>query len=158
MKRVIERCAHGRRSAARRIAVAAALSVLVAAPLSGCIGESFTRGQKVTEDQLRQVPVGSSREQVLLALGTPSTTGVAGGEVFYYISATARRTLAFQRPSVTDRRILAVYFDEDGRVREMAEYGLRDGKVFDYLARKTPTGGRDLAFISQVLSGVLAPI
>lgn len=136
---------------------AAALAVLVAAPLSGCIGETYTRGQKITSEQLQQVPVGSSREQVLLALGTPSTTGVASGEVFYYISATTHRTLAFQRPSVVDRRILAIYFDEDGRVRDMAEYGLKDGKVFDYLARKTPTGGRDLAFVSQVLSGVLAP-
>ena len=158
MNCVIERCDRGRGGAARRIITATALAVLLAAPLTACIGETFTRGQKITEEQLQQVPTGSSREQVLLALGTPSTTGVAGGEVFYYISATARRAVAFQRPSVTDRRILAVYFDEDGRVREMAEYGLKDGKVFDYLARKTPTGGRDLAFVSQVLAGVLAPL
>ena len=35
-----------------------------------------------------QVPVGSSREQVLLALGTPSTTATFDNEVFYYISQT----------------------------------------------------------------------
>lgn len=126
--------------------------------VSACtVGESYTRGQKLTDDQLEQVPVGSSREQVLLALGTPTTTGLADGEAFYYISQTSTRTLAFQRPSVTDRRILAVYLDDSAEVREIAEYGLKDGKVFNYLTRRTPTGGADLALISQMLGGVMAP-
>jgi outer membrane protein assembly factor BamE (lipoprotein component of BamABCDE complex) len=138
-----------------RLAAIACLAVLLAS-CSGT-GETFTRGQKITADQLEQVPVGSSREQVVLALGTPTTTGVADGEAFYYISQVTGRTMAFQRPSVRDRRILAVYLDDDGRVRDIAEYGLKDGKVFDYLSRKTPTGGQDLAFVTQVLSGLMNP-
>lgn len=121
------------------------------------MGETYTRGQKITEDQLEQVPVGSSREQVLLALGTPTTTALANGEAFYYISQTSGRSLAFQKPAVRDRRILAVYLDDKGQVREIAEYGLKDGKVFDYLSRKTRTSGADLAFISQVLGGLMNP-
>lgn len=126
--------------------------------LSACaVGETYTRGQKITADQLEQVPTGSSREQVLLALGTPTSTGLADGEVFYYISQTSGRTLAYQRPSVRDRRILAVYLDDNAEVREIAEYGLRDGRVFDYLSRKTRTSGKDLAFVSQVLGGLMNP-
>lgn len=138
-----------------RIALAASLAGTLV--LGGCIGETFSRGQKITAQQLEQVPIGSSREQVLLALGTPSTTSVAGGETFYYISATAGRTAAFQRISVKDRRVLAVYLDEQQRVQEIADYGLKDGKVFDYLSRKTPTAGRDLRFIGQILAGVASP-
>ncbi|WP_205648467.1 outer membrane protein assembly factor BamE domain-containing protein [Acuticoccus kandeliae] len=121
------------------------------------MGESYTRGQKITSDQLEQVPVGSSREQVLLALGTPTTTGLFDGEVFYYISQTSARSVAFQRPSVKDRRILAVYLDKDNNVRDIAEYGLKDGKVFDYLSRKTRTSGSDLAFVTQILGGLMNP-
>ena len=56
-----------------------------------------------------------------------------------------------------DRRILVVYLDGNEEVREIAEYGLKDGRVFDYLSRRTPPGGSDLAFISQILGGLVAP-
>ncbi len=132
--------------------------VLIAGSLTACnAGESFTRGQVITPEQLEQVPVGSSREQVFLALGTPTTTGLSDGEALYYISQTSSRSFAFQRPAVTDRRILVVYLDDKSEVREIAEYGLKDGKVFDYLSRRTPTGGKDLAFISQILGGLMRP-
>lgn len=121
------------------------------------MGEVYTRGQKITPDQLEQVPVGSSREQVLLALGTPTTTGLTDGETLYYISQTSTKAFAYQRPAVKDRRILVVYLDDKQEVSEIAEYGLKDGKVFNYLTRRTPTGGKDLAFISQVLSGLMKP-
>ncbi len=124
--------------------------------LGACTQETLNRGYVITPEALAQAPVGSSREQVLLALGSPSTTGTMGGEVFYYISEKEVRTVAFMNPQVVDRRILAVYFDEDGRVREIAEYGLQDGKVFDFIAKKTPTGGADFGFIGQVLRGATA--
>jgi outer membrane protein assembly factor BamE (lipoprotein component of BamABCDE complex) len=144
--------------AGRRLAAALALAVLAAVP-AACTSpsETFTRGQQITPDQLAQVPIGSSREQVLLALGTPTTTGLADGEVFYYISQTDVRRVAFERPAVKDRRILAVYLNEKREVRDIAEYGLKDGKVFDFLSRKTRTGGSDLAFVSQILTGLLNP-
>ncbi|WP_420392135.1 outer membrane protein assembly factor BamE [Acuticoccus sp.] len=134
------------------------LALLAALTLSACaVGESFTRGQKISADQLEQVPIGSSREQAVLALGTPTTTGLVDGEALYYISQTSARTFAFQKTAVRDRRILVVYLGDDSEVRQIAEYGLKDGKVFDYLSRKTRTSGRDLAFLSQVLTGIANP-
>lgn len=125
--------------------------------LSACTSETLVHGQKITEEQLQQAPVGASREQVELALGTPSTTGVTNNEVFYYISQTEEQPVRFLNPRTVDRRIVAVYFDADGRVKQIAEYGLKDGKVFDYIARVTPTTGQDIGFVSQVLKGVLQP-
>jgi outer membrane protein assembly factor BamE (lipoprotein component of BamABCDE complex) len=137
------------------------LAVVLAAGLAGACSspsESFTRGQKITAEQLEQVPVGSSKEQVYLAFGTPSSTGLNNGDgALYYISQTQSRAVAFMRPHVTDRRILVVYLAGDETVKQIAEYGLKDGKVFDYLSRRTRTGGTDLAFISQFLSGVANP-
>ena len=105
------------------------------------------------EQALELVPVGSSREQVLLALGTPSTTSTFQNEVFYYISQTRKRAVAFMRPKLVDQRILTIYFGEDGRVSQIANYGLQDGKVFDFITRTTPTTGKDLTFLGQILAG-----
>ena len=143
---------------------AAAVSVLlVAVALSACNtsktfngltpGETLTQGYVIDQEAIDLVPVGSSREQVLLALGSPSTTATFDNEVFYYISQTRRRPVAFAKASIVDQRILAVYFGEDGRVENIANYGLQDGKVFDFISRTTPTGGKDQGFLGQLLAG-----
>ena len=120
--------------------------------LGGCIGETLQRGYVPSEMALQQVAVGASREQVLLTLGTPSTTGDFSGEVFYYISQKTNRPVAFMNSRVIDQRVLAVYFDANGTVERIADYGLQDGRVFDFVSRTTPTTGKDFSFISQLLS------
>ncbi|MGB3388235.1 MAG: outer membrane protein assembly factor BamE [Pseudaminobacter sp.] len=144
------------------VAVGAASALAVFA-LSGCNssktfsgltpGETLTQGYVIDQEQIDLVPVGSSREQVLLALGTPSTTATFDNEVFYYISQTRRRSVAFLNPRLVDQKVLAVYFGEDGRVTQIANYGMQDGKVFDFIGRVTPTGGKDQNFIGQLLAG-----
>lgn len=118
------------------------------------MGETIHQGYVIDEQQLELVPVGSSREQVILALGSPSTTATFDNEVFYYISQTRKRTVAFQNPRLVDQRVLAVYFGDDGRVSQIANYGKQDGKIFDFVSRTTPTGGKDQNFIGQLLAGV----
>lgn len=121
------------------------------------LGETINHGYLVDEEALAMVPEGSSREQVLLALGTPSTTATFDNEVFYYISQTRSRPVAFMNPRVVDQRVLAVYFGGDGRVTNIAQYGLQDGRVFDFISRTTPTGGRDQSFIAQMITGLSGP-
>lgn len=134
------------------IAMAAALPLL----LGACADETY-HGYVVSDLALSQIQVGSSRDQVILVLGTPSTTATVGGEAFYYISQKTSRTVAFMNASVVDQRVLAVYFDEKSRVREIANYGLQDGKVFDFISRKTKTGGTDLGFLGQLLKAGPGP-
>ncbi len=88
-------------------------------------GETLTQGYVIDQQSIDLVPVGSSREQVLLALGSPSTTATFDNEVFYYISQTRRRPVAFMNAKLVDQRILAVYFNEEGRVDNIANYGLQ---------------------------------
>lgn len=115
--------------------------------------ETFHEGYVFDQAALDSVPVGSSREQVLLALGTPTTIATFDNEVFYYISQTRVRSAAFQRPRLVDQNVLAVYFGAESRVENISYYGLRDGKVFDFIRKVTPTGGKDMTFIQQILSG-----
>ena len=138
----------GRRAALLGAGLAAALM------LGACVTETRNHGFVMPADGLEQVPVGSSRDQVLIVLGTPQTTATLDNEVFYYISQRSEQTLAFAKPRIVDQRVVAIYFDGDGLVRQVAEYGLQDGVIFDFVANTTPTGGADLSFIGQVLSGV----
>ncbi|QKV18335.1 outer membrane protein assembly factor BamE [Oricola thermophila] len=142
-----------------------ALPVVLAAgavALGGCSStgvlspaEVYKQGYVIDEQTLALVPPGSSREQVLLTLGTPTTTETFDNEVFYYISQTRRRGAAFMKAKLVDQRVLAVYFNDEGTVERIANYGLQDGKLFDFISRTTPTGGRDQTFLSQILSGTL---
>jgi outer membrane protein assembly factor BamE (lipoprotein component of BamABCDE complex) len=49
---------------------------------------------------------------------------------------------------VVDQRVVAVYFDKNRRVERLADYGLKDGKIFDYISRTTPTSGHELSYLS----------
>ncbi len=137
------------------------LAAGAASIVSGCttantlaVSETIQQGYVIDEETLEFVPVGSSREQVLLALGTPSTTATFDNEVFYYISQTRVRPVAFMNSRIVDQRVLAVYFGSDGRVASIANYGQQDGRVFDFISRTTPTGGRDISFVQQLIAGV----
>ena len=119
-------------------------------PVNLSVTEVRNHGYQFSEEQLEQVPIGASKEQVDFVLGTPSTTGNFGNEVYYYISQKTQQT-AFMRPRVIDRRILAVYFDQNQSVTRIADYGMQDGRVFDFIGRTTPTTGEEVTFLSQVL-------
>lgn len=85
-------------------------------------------------------------------LGYASTTATFGGDnTWYYISQTEKQVVFFT-PTVLNRRILAVSFDKDGRVTGMRHYGLQDGHVIAFETRETPSRGRELTFLQQLLN------
>jgi outer membrane protein assembly factor BamE (lipoprotein component of BamABCDE complex) len=138
----------------RRGLTAYALVLALALPLGGCLGETFQRGYVLPEGALEQIRLGASQEQVLIVLGTPSTVATVSGEAFYYISQTATRIASFMPTTITDQRVVAIYFDRDRRVQRVASYGIKDGKIFDFISRTTPTAGGDLSFIKQLMSTI----
>jgi len=137
---------HGVRAGAAIITLATALT------LAGCFGETFQRGYVLPDGALEQIPLGASQEQVLIVLGTPSTVATVSGEAFYYISQRAERPIAFMPTTITDQRVIAVYFDRSRRVERVASYGIKDGHVFDFVSRTTPTAGSDVNFITALFN------
>jgi outer membrane protein assembly factor BamE (lipoprotein component of BamABCDE complex) len=133
---------------------APALGLFLALAVAGC-AETYTKGYILNPSAIDQIPVGSSQEQVLVVLGTPSTVATIDGEVFYYISSQTEKPVAFMRASVVDQRVLAVYFDKERRVERIANYGMQDGKVFDFVSRTTPNIGKERNLLNQVFKGVL---
>ena len=132
-------------------------ALLAAAMLSlgGCTDmftQVYQRGYIPPEGALEQVPLGATQEQVLIVLGTPSTVATVSGEVFYYISQRAEQKLAFLTQDVTNQRVIAVYFDKNRRVTRLANYGLKDGRVFDFVGRTTPTSGSELNYMNYLFA------
>ncbi|WP_246748590.1 outer membrane protein assembly factor BamE [Rhizobium setariae] len=128
------------------------------AVISGCsTSEVIHNGYVIDKQTLALAPVGSSREQVLMSLGSPSATATFDTEVFYYISQTRKRAVAFMKPTLVEQNILAVYFNKDGEVDRLANYALQDGRVVDMISRTTPTGGTELSFIMRLLKGGVNP-
>src|SRR5690242_20686230 len=131
-----------------------AILLLLGTPLGGCFTQTYQRGYVLPEGALEQIPMGATQEQVLIVLGTPSTVATVSGDVFYYISQKTERTAAFMPREVKNQRVIAVYFDKNRKVERLANYGIKDGKVFDFISRTTPTGGEEFNYLSAILKGI----
>ena len=125
--------------------------------LSGCIGYDgdFDRGYVSDQRTMDQVKIGATtKPQALALMGTPSTTSTVGGDAWYYIGQKMERSLAFMPATMTDQNVVALYFDKSGKVERIANYGMQDGKVFDFVSRTTPTGGSEPNFLANMFKNL----
>jgi len=144
-----ERTSRGLSARWRGLCTAAA-AALVCVTLAACTGEQFQKGYILPQGALEQIPIGASQDQVLIVMGTPSTVATLDGEVFYYISQRASRPVMFMETKVVDQRVIAIYFDKNRQVRRLANYGLQDGKIFDFISRTTATSGQELSYLTPL--------
>ena len=91
-----------------------------------------------------------TKDSIQQRLGDPSTQATFGSDAWYYISSTEKQ-VAFFDPKIENRNILAVHFDKDGKVAEIKHYALKDGHIIAFESRITPTRGREISFLEQVL-------
>lgn len=143
----------GLRSAGARLALAGALAL----GLGGCLGYNGTvvHGYQLDARTIDQVKPGASAEQILVLLGTPTTTSTVGGDAWYYITQTTDRGFQFMQPKVVDQRVFAIYFTKAKKVERVANYGMQDGKLFDFVSRTTPTAGAELTFLKGMFLNLL---
>ncbi|MFP3480214.1 outer membrane protein assembly factor BamE, partial [Burkholderia sp. SIMBA_057] len=86
----------------------------------------------------------SRREDVADILGTPTSVGTFDQNVWYYIGQKTEK-VAFFQPTVMERRVVVVHFDDAGVVTEMKQLDANDGQQIDIVDRSTPTAGRELS-------------
>jgi len=110
-----------------------------------------TRGYVLDERALEQIKPGSSAESVVLIMGTPSVVSTVGGKGYYYVSQKLSQRYQFMNKAITDQRVIAIHLDKNNKVERVAHYGMEDGKVFDFISGRTPTGGEELTFVRQLL-------
>ncbi|GGE36959.1 outer membrane protein assembly factor BamE [Marinicauda pacifica] len=136
----------------RSLAVSAVLTGALLA--AACNPTLRTHGYRYSDGEVPEFTVGEDTEATVLdTLGNPSTRGAFEDNTWYYISAT-REYLAYLRPETRDRRVLTLRFDDNGTLAEIEEYGVEDGRVVAFIDRETPTRGRELTVLEQLLGNV----
>lgn len=127
--------------------LAAALAVV----LAGCEPTLRNHGYAPDDEILSTVTVGQdTRDSVQRKIGRPSATGVFTDTGWYYVASTVKHYM-YHEPKVVDRRVVAVEFDENEVVADVGVYGMEDGRVIDLQTRTTPTHGRKLTVVQQIL-------
>ena len=112
------------------------------------------RGYVFDDELLNKVVLDQSiASDVIDLLGSPSTTSYIDASTWYYIYSKAETT-AFYHPEITDRRVLAISFNNENKVNNLKYYSLEDGKVITYVDRQTPTRGRELTVIQQLFGNL----
>ncbi len=96
-----------------------------------------------------------TKTTVLARLGTPSTTSTFEKDnIWYYISQQSEK-YTFNPGQVASRSVTAITFSEaDGTVTEVRQLGLDDGQEVAMNDRETPTRGRELTILEQLLGNV----
>lgn len=119
-----------------------------------CTPTIDTRGNLPHPEDLAKITAGkTTRDEVQTLLGTPSSTLLYGGESWQYISSTFE-TVAFFKPELKDRKVVAFYFDDAGIVKSVTYKGMEDGKEVVLVDRETPTAGKELGLIEQLLGNI----
>jgi outer membrane protein assembly factor BamE (lipoprotein component of BamABCDE complex) len=133
------------------------LAAMIGGELSGCAAEIRNHGYAPGDEILSEVTAGrDTRGSVRRKIGRPSATGVFTDSGWYYVASSVEHYL-YHEPVVTRRRVVAVQFDANDVVAAVNVYGFEDGRIIDLQTRTTPTHGRELTILQQILGnfGVL---
>ncbi|MCA0405041.1 MAG: outer membrane assembly protein BamE, partial [Proteobacteria bacterium] len=71
-------------------------------------------------------------------------------KTYYYISQKVNQQFSFLPEKITDQRVVAVYLDKNNKVARVANYGIKDGVIFDFISRTTETGGSDGSMLGSL--------
>ena len=112
-------------------------------------------GYVVDETALATVKPGQDAQKVLEVLGTPSTVSTVGSQTWYYVSEKMEIGLRFMGPKVVDRHVVVINFSKNNKVEKIANYGLQDGQVFDFVTRTTPTAGAESSFVRNMFTNLM---
>ncbi|WP_091738808.1 outer membrane protein assembly factor BamE [Phenylobacterium immobile] len=135
-----------------------ALTIVAAAAILGsaaCAPIASHNGFQAIESDPKDIKVGvDTKSTVRGKLGSPSGASTFDPNVWFYMSQVKHR-VAFRRPRVVERNVTLVSFNkETEQVMAVNNYTLKDGKVVAFNGRETPTRGRELTILEQILGNV----
>jgi outer membrane protein assembly factor BamE (lipoprotein component of BamABCDE complex) len=132
------------------------LALAASLGLGGCsLGFTETRGFVPNDDDLARLEPGrQTRDDVQQLLGTPASQGVFDADQSWYYVVRKTHRFAFFEPEVLEQRVVVVQFDGAGQLAEVRRYSVEDGIIIDPVTRVTPSPGKELTFIEQLIGSV----
>jgi outer membrane protein assembly factor BamE (lipoprotein component of BamABCDE complex) len=130
-------------------------SLAAAALTAACAPTVGQNGFQAIDAKPADIVAGTDTKQtVLTKLGSPSTTSTFESDnVWYYISQVTEK-YTYNRPQVTQRNVTEITFNDAGQVSEVKTLGLDDGQRIAMNDRETPTRGREMTILEQLLGNV----
>ncbi len=129
-------------------------ALVLAAAIGACSPVIENHGYTPQEEELAEIRVGQdTRGSVRRKIGRPGATGIFTEEGWYYVSSQVEH-LTYHEPTVIDRNVVAIVFDEQDVVASVNRYGLDEGRIIDLETNVTPTYGRELTIIGQLLGNI----
>ena len=97
----------------------------------------FVKGNEVDIALVKElITHNATKEQVSMALGSPSTKSDFGNEIWYYITNKQQKR-AFLPPKVVERHIYAISFDDSHRALDFVYFDLKKGLDIDFSKEQT---------------------
>lgn len=125
--------------------------------LASCTPTVAKRGNTIEDDQLQQIVVGqSTREDVAKVLGTPTQMATFDDKTWYYIGQRTEKE-AFFEPDIKEQKIVTVDFTPEGKVSSVTKGGAELARDIDPVSAKTPTYGKNLTILQQLLGNIGRP-
>lgn len=120
----------------------------------GCSPVTYFHGNKPNPQVLNMVEPGvQNKEQIHAMLGSPSSITLFEEETWLYISSQSRQEVFF-KPEETERQVVAITFDGDGKVSAVATMNQADGMDIKFSKKETPTSGHSFTFLEQLFGNV----
>jgi outer membrane protein assembly factor BamE (lipoprotein component of BamABCDE complex) len=134
------------------LALVGALALPLA--LAGCEQLLDLRGFAPTPGSVEKLEIGAqSREDVVRLIGSPSSVATFNPNVWYYISQ-KQETWAFMKPVMVEQNVMQLNFNDSGRLTAIKRYELTDSRDIEMVSRITPTAGKELTILEQIMGNV----
>jgi outer membrane protein assembly factor BamE (lipoprotein component of BamABCDE complex) len=129
-------------------------AVLAPLALAGCDSIIDQRCFAATPGSIEKLEIGAqSREDDIRLIGSPSSVATFNPNVWYYISQ-KQEYYAFFKPAIVAQNVMQLQFNETGRLQTIKNYDLKDGQDIAMVSRITPTSGKQLTVLEQILGNV----
>jgi len=121
---------------------------------AACTPIQAQRGQIVSDDQLTHLIVGTTaKPEILAAIGTPTTVDAFDDKLWYYVGEDTKQ-VGIHPPSVTDRRVVALTFDENGVLQDKKVLGKDAAQQVAMAPGATKVTGQEPTVVQQLIGNV----
>ena len=132
------------------------VAVSLAGLSAACAPTIGSNGFQAIDAKPQDVVAGTdTKETVLAKLGSPSTTSTFEPDAVWYYIGQVTEKYTYNLPKVSTRTVTEITFVPQGdQVASVRTLGLTDGEQIAMNRNETPTRGRELTVLEQLLGNV----
>ena len=121
--------------------------------LGACTPTIASRGHKLSDADMATLKPGMSQDDIIKAIGTPTSQSAFDAHEWYYVSERTEQT-AFFSPETKERAVTVLKFDNNDALIETHTLTKKDGQTVAMDKDITPTSGEEYTILQQLLGNL----